>query len=68
MAALFQGQSLYPEQSLKSNNQLDTLVMQFDGNVVLYNQRSQAIWATNTGGLITPGNFIMQTDWELGSL
>jgi hypothetical protein len=65
MATLFSGQSLYPGQSLQSNNKLHTLVMQSDGNVVFYNQRSQAIWATNTGGLITPGNFIMQTDGNL---
>jgi Cysteine-rich secretory protein family len=65
MATLFSGQSLYPEQSLQSDNRLHTLIMQSDGNVVLYNQQSQAIWATNTGGLIQPREFIMQTDGNL---
>src|ERR1700730_5054136 len=65
MATLFPGQALAPGQSMQSDNKLHTLVMQPDGNVVLYNQRSQAIWATNTGGLITPGKFTMQTDGNL---
>jgi uncharacterized protein YkwD len=65
MATLFSGQSLYPGQSLQSNNQLHTLMMQTDGNVVLYDRNSQPLWATNTGGLITPREFIMQTDGNL---
>ncbi|MEJ6486808.1 CAP domain-containing protein [Nostoc punctiforme UO1] len=65
MATLFPGQALYPGQSLQSNNQLQKLILQSDGNVVLYNQHSQAIWATNTGGLIKPEEFIMQTDGNL---
>ncbi len=59
------GQSLQPGQSLQSPNQLHTLILQTDGNVVLYNQQSQPLWSTNTGGLITPGTFIMQTDGNL---
>ena len=39
--------------------------MQIDGNVVLYGNRSNPLWATNTGGLITPREFIMQTDGNL---
>jgi exopolysaccharide biosynthesis protein len=39
--------------------------MQTDGNVVLYDQHSQPLWATDTGGLITPREFIMQTDGNL---
>jgi Astacin (Peptidase family M12A) len=62
---LASGQSLQPGQSLRSPNQLHTLIMQTDGNVVLYDQHSQPLWATNTGGLITPGQFIMQTDGNL---
>lgn len=65
MATLFSGQSLYPGQRLRSNNQLYTLTMQFDGNVVLYNRYCKPIWATNTGRLITPREFIMQTDGNL---
>jgi len=65
MATLFSGQCLQPGQGLRSNNQLYTLMMQTDGNVVLYNQQSQPLWATNTGGLITPRDFAMQTDGNL---
>lgn len=65
MATLFPGQSLHPGQSLQSNNKLHTLILQSDGNVVLYNQHSQAIWATNTWGLFQPREFIMQTDGNL---
>lgn len=65
MATVFPGQELDPGQSVQSDNKLHTLIMQPDGNVVLYNQYSQSIWATNTGGLITPGKFIMQTDGNL---
>ena len=65
MATLFPGQYLGPGQSVQSDNKLHTLIMQSDGNVVLYNRRSQAIWSTKTGGLITPGKFIMQTDGNL---
>jgi len=39
---------------------LHTLIMQSDGNVVLYNSQSQPLWWTNTGGLIEPREFIMQ--------
>lgn len=65
MTTLFPGQSLHPGQSLESNNKLNTLIMQTDGNVVLYGNRSNPLWATNTGGLITPREFIMQTDGNL---
>lgn len=65
MATLFSGQALQPGQSLQSDNKLHTLILQSDGNVVLYNQHSQAIWATNTGSLIDPRDFIMQTDGNL---
>ncbi len=65
MATLVSGQALQPGQSLQSDNKLHTLILQSDGNVVLYNQHSQAIWATNTGSLIQPRDFIMQTDGNL---
>ena len=65
MSTLFPGQSLLPGQSLKSDNMLHTLIMQTDGNAVLYNSQSQPLWSTNTGGLIEPRDFIMQTDGNL---
>lgn len=65
MATLSSGQCLQPGQSLQSDNQLHTLTMQTDGNVVLYNQQGQPLWATNTGGLISPRDFAMQTDGNL---
>ncbi len=65
MATLFPGQSLLPGQSLQSDNKLHTLIMQSDGNAVLYNSASQPLWSTKTGGLIQPRDFIMQTDGNL---
>jgi uncharacterized protein YkwD len=65
MTTLFPGQQLLPGQSLQSNNKLHRLIMQVDGNVVLYNRNSRALWSTNTGGLIKPRNFTMQTDGNL---
>jgi hypothetical protein len=65
MTTLFPGQSLHPGQSLQSNNRLHTLIMQTDGNVVLYDSMSHPRWATNTGGLITPRELIMQPDGNL---
>jgi hypothetical protein len=66
MSTLFPGQSLQPGQTLQSDNQLHTLIMQSDGNVVLYNSASRPLWWTNTGGgLIDPRDFIMQNDGNL---
>ncbi len=65
MATLFPDQSLLPGQSLQSDNKLHTLIMQSDGNAVLYNSASQPLWSTKTGGLIDPRDFIMQTDGNL---
>lgn len=65
MGTLFSGQALHPGQSLQSANKLHTLILQSDGNVVLYDRNSHAIWATNTGRLINPREFIMQTDGNL---
>ena len=65
MSTLFPGQSLQPRQTLQSDNRLHTLIMQPDGNAVLYNSRSQPLWSTNTGGLIQPRDFIMQNDGNL---
>lgn len=65
MVILSSGQCLQPGQSLQSDSQLHTLIMQTDGNVVLYDRNSQPLWSTNTGGLITPRDFAMQTDGNL---
>ena len=64
MATLFPGQCLQPGQGLQSDNKLHTLTMQTDGNVVLYNQQNQPLWATNTFG-IAPRDFAMQADGNL---
>jgi serralysin len=64
ITTLDSGQSLQPGQSLRSPNQLHELIMQADGNVVLYNDQSQPLWATNTYG-ISPREFIMQADGNL---
>jgi Cysteine-rich secretory protein family len=65
MTKLFPGQQLLPEQSLQSSNQLHTLILQQDGNAVLYDRNSKPLWSTNTGGLITPREFTMQDDGNL---
>lgn len=65
MAILSSGQCLQPGQSLQSDSQLYTLILQTDGNVVLYDRNSQPLWSTGTGGSITPRNFVMQTDGNL---
>jgi subtilisin family serine protease len=59
--SLVRGQGLQPGQFLRSQNGLYTLIMQGDGNLVLYNQAGQPLWHTNTWGF--PGAFaIFQTD------
>ena len=57
--------ALLPNGSLRSDNRSFRLTYQADGNVVLYDDRSQTpLWATNTGG--TPaGTFVMQSDGNL---
>ncbi len=65
MSTLFPGQCLQPGQTLRSDDTLHTLIMQSDGNAVLYNSQSQPLWSTNTGGLIKPRDFTMQTDGNL---
>jgi len=46
-------QSLYPGFALRSGN-WHTLLLQFDGNLVLYNPSGVAIWSTQTAGWGTP--------------
>ena len=42
--------SLAPGDSLRSSNDQFSLVLQADGNLVLYDQDGAAIWATGTDG------------------
>ena len=72
---LNKGEYLYAGQSLMSSNGMYRLVMQEDGNLVLYSESSvpwtplTGLWATNTGrgyGMTnTPFHLIMQTDGNL---
>jgi hypothetical protein len=65
MSTLFPGQALSPGQELRSDNGLHTLILQADGNVVLYGRDSRALWSTNTWGLKNPREFVMQADGNL---
>ncbi|GLS17681.1 hypothetical protein GCM10007874_06960 [Labrys miyagiensis] len=61
------GQSLFTNQSLNSNDGRFTLILQTDGNLVLYRtQDHRALWATGTNGQDThhaimqgDGNFVL---------
>ncbi len=54
-------QALDAGQSLRSTDGRYELVYQGDGNLVLYDATSTALWASNTGG-ISPGFVVMQGD------
>jgi hypothetical protein len=65
---LLGGDKLLPGQSRVSSNGKYTLKMQTDGNLVLYDQDSQVMWATNTNGNLVimadmqrNGNFLLTT-------
>lgn len=60
---LFEGESLVKGQWLRSNNSQYTLVLQDDGNFVLYG-RGRALWASNTDGQAAK-NIVMQGDGNL---
>jgi hypothetical protein len=60
---LNENESLTKGQWLRSNNGQYTLVMQDDGNFVLYG-RGRALWASNTEGRAV-NNVIMQSDGNL---
>jgi uncharacterized protein YkwD len=64
MATLFSNTCLQPGQSIQSNNKLHTLVLQTDGNVILYNNQNKALWTTNTAG-VQPRDLFMQPDGDL---
>jgi hypothetical protein len=61
--ALYAGSWLYLGDSLLSPNQVFRLIMQPDGNLVLYNG-SWDLWSSNTGGRTATG-VTMQTDGNL---
>jgi len=50
---------------LQSDNKLHTFIMQQDGNTVFYDRDSKPLWSTNTGELIAPSDFVVQTDGNL---
>lgn len=56
---LNEGESLVRGQWLKSNNGEYTLILQDDGNLVLYG-RGKALWNTNTHGY--PGSYLVVQD------
>lgn len=55
---------LYAGQSLYTANRAYRLVLQADGNLVLYNQSGKPLWATGTNG-IPPGFLALQGDGNL---
>lgn len=61
---LFAGQTLYAGQSLYSPNGRYRLVMQGDGNLVIYDSQSGPIWHTQTHGT-DADRLIMQGDGNL---
>jgi hypothetical protein len=61
--SLLPGQHLVPGLGLRSPNG-HLLLLQADGNVVLYNTKHVAIWSTNTKGY-EPVQFIMKGDGNL---
>jgi hypothetical protein len=58
------GEMLKAEEHLTSDNHQYRLVMQRDGNLVLYDQRRQPLWASNTQGQRVE-RCIMQRDGNL---
>jgi hypothetical protein len=59
---LYSGVSLYSGQYLESSNGKFAMVMQPDGNLVIYNASGHAIWSTRTRGSNT---VVMQPDGNL---
>ena len=61
---LHPGEMLRVEEHLSSNNHQYRLVLQRDGNLVLYDARRQSLWASNTDGQRVE-KCIMQRDGNL---
>lgn len=63
---LYPGQALYKGQSVTACNGRNTLVFQYDGNVVLYNNfTGRAVWHTGTWNRPDASFFSMQADGNL---
>lgn len=62
---LLAGQSLSQEQSVSSCNGAIRFILQSDGNVVLYNNSGQALWASDTWGRYDATSLRMQSDGNL---
>ena len=63
-AVLWPNNRLYPGQSIKTTDRSHKVVLQYDGNLVLYNAQGVATWASNTAGL--PSAYaVMQSDGNL---
>lgn len=59
------GQTLYPGNGISSPNGQYLLVMQWDGNLALYNANMVAMWSSNTWAGNPEGRAWMQTDGNL---
>jgi hypothetical protein len=55
---------LLPGESILSADGAYRLTLQFDGNIILYDRNTTAIWTSGTQGT-TPGELVMQADGNL---
>ena len=62
---LSSGQGLLVGKFIKSADGRFTLIMQTDGNLVLYGPQNQPLWASGTDGSNNPFDVIMQEDGNL---
>src|SRR5581483_7117538 len=69
-STLYAGHKLYPGQQLFSPGLNYRLILQTDGNLVIYNRHNLATWATGTNGRYTAdlamqgdGNLVLYDDW-----
>ena len=62
---LLPGQGLQPNGSIKSADGRFTLILQTDGNLVLYGPAHQPMWASGTQGHSSVWSAIMQSDGNL---
>jgi len=64
-SVLYSGQALFPGESLLSPDARFTLTLQSDGNLVLYDPYSRALFSTNTSGHPNVTQLVMQADGNL---
>lgn len=62
---LYSGQALTPGQRLTSQDGRFNLILQTDGNLVMYDPHNRAIWASNSSGHPNTSEAIMQADGNL---